>query len=179
MLDGGIIKGRPGIYVKKNKPENAYIIEGVWKLQNGTREPWRNSSFDDSNWEMTTVPGFWKSIKQFRMRNFATYRKEFTLPVYLAEEQELVLILGKIDDFDKVYLNGKLIGTTKDDKPLGQSESWQQYRIYGLFDSSLNRDGKNVLVVEVEDIGINAGIYEGPIAITTTSDYRKLIKSYN
>jgi sialate O-acetylesterase len=179
VLDGGIIKGSPGVYVKKNKPKTAYMIEGIWKFQAGTNDDWRDPEYDDSDWDHTTVPGFWKSMKSYRMRNFATYRMEFTLPEHLRDEQELVIVLGKIDDFDKVYLNGKLIGYTKDDQPLGQSQSWQEYRIYGLFNSSLNRNGKNTLVVEVEDMGINAGIYEGPLAITTTADFKKLIKSYN
>ena len=83
-----------------------------------------------------------------------------------------------MDDFDRVFLNGELIGKTKDGRSFGNSDSYDEYRIYDLEDGLLDRFGLNELIVEVEDIGGNAGIYKGPIGIVPLKDYRKYIRDY-
>jgi sialate O-acetylesterase len=174
VLDGGIIKGKPGIFRLSGKYPPVQFLEGIWEIRDG-----KVSDHQDSKTRLTMVPGFWKSMKKFKARSFATYEKRFQLSPSLQDQQQLVLILGKVDDFDRVFLNGKLIGFTKDNKPLGFSASWQTLRIYIIPSDILKTEGENQLLVEVEDMGINAGIYEGPIAITTKQDFQKLIKIYD
>ncbi len=179
VLEGGIIKGRPGIYVESNMPSQSYVLEGLWKFREGQRDRYRDKDYDDSDWELVKVPHFWAAYKHMKITRYGTYRKEFELPDKLRNQKELVLILGKIDDFDRVYLNGKLIGFTNDGKPFGRSESYNEYRIYALLNSALNRNGKNILTVEVEDMGWNAGIYQGPIGIATSENYQRFIEIFN
>lgn len=185
VLDGGILKGRVGIYIQENMPRDTYILEGIWKFRDQIRDDYRSEDYDDSRWVSTNVPGYWQSMKwmhnrfnSYRIENQATYRKEFHLPSNLQDKKNLVIVLGKIDDFDEVFLNGVKIGETNDGRPFGRSESYTTYRVYGLYESGLNRYGKNTIVVEVKDLGGDAGIYEGPIAITTTENYQRLIRSY-
>jgi len=106
---------------------------------------------------------------------FAWYRKKFDFTSEM-EGQELVLILGKIDDFDEVYVNGRLIGKTRDDKKFSHSDSYSKYRIYYLPEAVLKKDAPNIIEVQVEDIGLDGGIYEGPIGITSKDRLYQLIK---
>ena len=179
VLDGGILSGTVGIFASRDGLPPVQHLEGIWKIRNGRSSDWRAVSFDDDRWHETMVPGFWNQMKSDRPHgNLATYRKTFELSAYLEKTDQLVIILGKIDDFDEVYLNGELIGKTKDYRPFGSSGSYNEYRVYDLPEHLLNLSGTNVLTVEVEDIGGNAGIYAGPIMITYEKDYRQVIRQY-
>ena len=89
-------------------------------------------------------------------------------------------MLGKIDDIDEAFLNGKLIGQTGvfSDKPENSNfkNEWQELRGYIFPANLLNKNGENVIAVRVYDGYINGGIYEGPIGITTQDNYRKAWK---
>lgn len=183
-LDGGIMKGRQGLYVKHNALQAVLSLEGVWRFQAGDSPEWREKGYNDNNWQKVIAPGYWESYKimglEMRIQSVRRcwYRKNFTLPDGLKREEELVVVLGKIDDYDEVYLNGQLIGKTNDQKPFGESRSYDQYRIYVLLNKYLIRDGENTLAVRVTDIGFDAGIYKGPLAIVPMSDYKILIRNY-
>ncbi len=177
VIDGGIVKGRIGLYKKSYYRVNSLNLKGIWQFRIGRDRDWVDPDYDDSSWDKIMVPSYWKGYKQFYLRDVATYRKVFQLPERLQDEDELVIVLGKIDDFDRVYLNGHPIGYTKDDRPFGQSRSYQVIRIYGLDERYLNRYGDNVITVEVEDLGGHAGIYEGPIGIVSRYDYREYIRN--
>ena len=177
---GGIVSGSVGIYESRNRASDAMAINGLWKVRNGDDDEWRYPDYNDDDWERIMAPSFLrKSTRHFYRDSFRKsitwYRKEFYLPDHLKDEEELVLVLGKIDDFDKTYLNGKLIGFTKDNRPLGSSGSYNEFRIYVLLNEYLNRDGRNVISVRVEDIGGDAGIYEGPLGIVPIDQYERFI----
>ncbi len=174
---GGIIKGSVGIYESDNRAAKSQLLSGLWKINEGDDEEWKEPWYDDTDWNRIMVPSFLRSLKKsFRRRSSDIwYRKEFELNDNLKDEEELVLVLGRIDDFDKTYLNGKLIGFTKDNRPYGSSGSYREYRVYVLLNEYLNREGKNVLSVRVEDLGGEAGIYEGPIGIVPIDDYERFI----
>lgn len=177
VLEGGIIKGNVGIYHEENPNHSGMYLSGIWKIREGDREEYKEAELDDDRWTEIMVPSFWRSLKhKFNpRRGYAWYRKEFTLSDDLKNVDDLVLVLGRIDDFDKTYLNGHLIGWTNDGRRYGSSNSYREYRIYGLLEKHLNRNGKNVIAVQVEDMGGNAGIYEGPIGICRANEYRRFI----
>ncbi|MEM9327888.1 MAG: beta galactosidase jelly roll domain-containing protein [Bacteroidota bacterium] len=177
VMGGGIVKGRVGIYQERVRALRSMSLAGVWKISEGKSKDWLEADYDDEDWQKIMVPGFWQALKKHWRadRSWAVYRTEFVLPADLRDEEELVLVLGKIDDFDRTYLNGQLIGFTKDGRPYGSSGSYQQHRIYVLLDEFLNRDGPNVLAVEVEDMGGNAGIWEGPVGIVSLNQYEEFI----
>ncbi len=176
VLDGGIISGNVGIFMKRGEAARALFMEGIWKFREGDSQVWKEKDYDDSAWSKVIVPGWWHSMKKTHFEGEAWYRKEFVLPSNLANSKEdLVLVLGKIDDFDETYLNGKLIGVTDDGRGYGSSFSYQKYRLYVLLPEYLDKTGKNVIAVRVRDIGGNAGIYEGPVAIVPYSMVSTLI----
>lgn len=178
ILEGGIIKGNIGIYTKRSEPAKTYLLEGIWKFREGDNQWWRENNYNDESWDDIMVPGFWRSLKDKEMNaGTAWYRKTFEIPDYLKNEQDLVLVLGLIDDFDETYLNGQLIGSTNDGRGYGWSYSYMEYRVYSIPKDLLKKTGKNILSVRVRDIGGNAGIYSGPLGIIPRRDTDRLISS--
>jgi sialate O-acetylesterase len=116
---------------------------------------------------------------------FAWYRKRFNLDQEYKGKQ-LILLLGKIDDVDEVYLNGMYIGKTGDigDNPDDihlHDQDWQTQRAYAIPKEILKAGGENLIAVRVYDGNVNGGIYEGPIGITTRErfqDWQKKTKSF-
>ncbi|MEP0368540.1 MAG: beta galactosidase jelly roll domain-containing protein [Cyclobacteriaceae bacterium] len=184
-IDGGIIKGRIGFYENTDVPQSIYPLSGVWKFNNGDNFSWSDADYDDEEWENAMIPGTWKGYKDYSFTKFwgsdisyAWYRKQFVIPEYLENRSDLVLILGKIDDFDRTYLNGHLIGETDDGEPFGSSRSYEELRIYAIPPQYLNDYGINTIAVRVKDIGGDAGIYEGPIVICREQDVRQALRAF-
>jgi hypothetical protein len=180
VLDGGILSGTIGVFSTNDRFPAVQQLEGIWKIRDRRNEDWRAASYDDDRWKETMVPGFWHEMKSWQPHgSIATYRKSFEFSPIIDTSEDLVLILGKIDDYDEVFFNGELIGKTKDYRPFGRSMSYSEFRVYDIPRSLINRTGSNTIVVEVEDIGGNAGIYQGPIMITYLEDYRRVIREYD
>ena len=90
----------------------------------------------------------------------------------MSESEEMVLILGKIDDTDEVYLNGELIGKTGEHKTKRDSKYDSYHKIVRKypFSSSLLRES-NQLSVRVHDSRGFGGIYSGPVGIMTETSH--------
>jgi len=177
VLDGGIIKGDIGIYTHREEPKDALMLEGLWKFREGTNQWWKEVEYDDHHWNDILIPGFWRSLKEIDVRGEAWYRKSFNMPPDLRNADELVLVMGLIDDFDETYFNGVLVGSTNDHKSFGQSNSWRTYRVYHIPESIIDWSGINTVAVHVSDLGGNAGIYHGPLAVVPYNQYKQLIRS--
>lgn len=164
-LSGGIVDGRLGIYRSEKNRNMLVDLEGIWAFA-----PSRTQERPVSqNWQRIMVPGAWEFQGHAKYDGFAWYQRNFALPEN-APKESLVLLLGRIDDFDEVYLNGKLIGQTNDHLPYGRSESYSRRRAYNLPASAL-RKGINLIEVMVEDMGNIGGIYEGTIGIVTRENF--------
>jgi len=171
MNRGGIVDGDVGIYRMDQGARLLVNLQGIWsfaKSKNGERIT------DPKGWEKIMVPGAWEFQGHSRYDGFVWYKRTFTIPANFPKDQ-MVLLLGKIDDFDKTYINGKLIGKTRDDESYGDSHSFEQYRVYDIPQQLLKVNGANTIEVLVEDMGNVGGIYEGIIGITTKSNYKKLL----
>ena len=162
--EGGCVKGDMGIYYLPIFDQEVYSLSGVWKFTRNTEYNWKKADFNDENWENILVPGKWREKYIKNGMGFGWYRKTFKVPKHLKGE-ELDLVLGYIDDFDVTYVNGEFVGQTKDNQRFGNTNSWQQLRIYRIPADLLNEDGENVIAIQVEDLGIDAGIYKGPIGL--------------
>jgi len=178
MLGGGIIEGDLGIY---RAPRSRMVVElqGMWQFQRTWKST--NTPQEDSDWEKILVPSPWEHQGFAKYDGNAWYKRSFEITErQLQENEDLVVILGKIDDFDKTYLNGKLIGETNDRRPYGNSYSHAKQRVYDIPEGLL-KPGINTIEVFVQDMGNVGGIYEGPVGITTRSAYHryfKPVKSY-
>ncbi len=170
-LGGGIIEGNLGIY--RSAKSNLLIdLQGIWSFATS----WSGEEIKkESEWKKILVPSPWEHQGFYKYDGYAWYKRTFTLPENFTTDP-LVLLVGKIDDFDKVYLNGKLIGSTNDHRPFGLSGSFQKSRVYDIPATALNKKGVNTIEILVEDMGNIGGIYEGPVGITTRMNYERYFR---
>jgi len=176
-LTGGIVyagyQRRIGIYEDPAMIVPELSLTGDWKFMPGDREEWAEPVYNDSSWHPVYVPAYWETQGFRGLDGFAWYRRPFHVPPELAG-QTLVLLLGKIDDADQTYLNGRLIGKTGIMPPgpfrIG-SDDYQNLRAYTMPASSLSASGENVLAVRVFDGFLHGGIYSVPVGITTRERY--------
>jgi len=182
QLEGGILEGNIGLYENVDAMRLDYNLSGEWKFETGDDMKWKEQNLDDKKWKKVFVPAAWESQGFNGYDGFGWYRLKFTMPENLSYDK-MVLVLGKIDDIDEVFVNGTLVGSTGsmigDPYPIefNNSEEWMQFRGYFLPDNFLKPGKEYVIAVRVYD-GYNVGgIYEGPIGLIEQSKYIKYWKN--
>ncbi|MGH7454296.1 MAG: beta galactosidase jelly roll domain-containing protein, partial [bacterium] len=108
---GGIAHGDLGIFYTPDQMQVTLPLRGPWKLKMEDDRSYAWPDWNDSEWQQVTVPSFWDGYGYKSYDGIGWYRTRFRLPQNL-EKEKLILVLGKIDDVDQVYLNGKLLGKT-------------------------------------------------------------------
>lgn len=175
-IEGGIVSGDVGIYVNRDDQGLTYNLRGMWEF----KPTWRFSrnSFNPADadvaalttskdgWESISVPNTWESQGFDDYDGTAWYRKKFTITKDITG-QDLVLLLGKIDDSDKTYLNGKLVGT--------MVNRWDQLRSYFL-PAGLLKVGENTILIMVDDPQGLGGIYEGPVGLMRQTEFTRFMR---
>lgn len=169
-LSGGITRGKPGLYEMKDYLYPDFAISGTWKLHRGDDMEWITPSFDDSDWKTVIVPALWETQGLKHYDGYAWYRIRFTVSQTMKQEN-VVLLLGKIDDIDETYLNGERIGRTGR-RPV-KGDEYQKLRAYTIPSGTIKYGQENVLAVRVYDNFRHGGIYDGPIGFTTSDRYRE------
>lgn len=123
------------------------------------------------------MPSFWESQGYRDYDGFAWYRKNFVLDEKLIN-QKLILLLGKIDDYDQVFINGVQIGSTGkwyNNEPVTPlDEYYRENRIYYIPDGLLNQSGFNLLAVRVYDGLVDGGIYGENPGLITQEQYNRV-----
>ena len=179
--EGGMVSGSPGIYFDADVELLDVNLNDGWKFHTGDNKAWREPGFKDDNWDRVHVPSSWESQGYDDYDGYAWYRVSFRLPKNMSEE-DLYLVLGKIDDIDDVYLNGKYIGSVydlrKDSEYRRSGMEYNARRIYKINDGLLNRDGINTLAVRVYDGQQRGGIYEGPVGIMSEPNMKRYRNRY-
>lgn len=152
-------------------------LDQGWKLCIGNDMQWADQAFNDSSWKPILTGMVWDVQDNEGYGDydgFAWYRVKFILSSALRKNNgfndSLVFLLGKIDDNEQFYLNGKLIGSDgkmlrpgkNDTVPLNKRSScYDVLRRYVLSagDSILLWDKENTIAVRVFDGSGCGGIY--------------------
>ena len=116
-----------------------------------TGAKWSDTEQDDSRWPEMALPGYWESDALPEFDGIVWFRKSFTVPKRW-QGDDLLLHLGKIDDADTTFVNGRQVGS---------GNLWNQERQYRI-PSSLISDGENMIAIRVLDTGGNGGVYGAP-----------------
>ena len=176
---GGIVNGNIGIYMSEPPLDLMVNLEGTWKFITGDKSEWSQINIDETEWKEITVPSLWDLHGYKDYDGYAWYRITFNIDLDQKKyDEDLVLMMGKIDDLDETFLNGKFVGSTGDliITPLDGSinginnKDFGKFRGYKITREDLN-DGTNVIAVRVYDGIYGGGIYEGPIGIASLEDY--------
>ena len=110
---------------------------------------WADPNIDRSDWQQMELPGLWETSQWPELKKFdgvIWFAKEFSID----NSNNAELYLGAIDDSDRTWVNGILVG-----------ETYNQYnksRIYKVPGNVLKK-GKNIVIVRVEDYVGGGGIY--------------------
>lgn len=129
-------------------------------LENPLEEDWSAFDVEYDMWKVADVPGLWEESGLANVNGTVWYRKEFNLPVEIADKG-ITLHLGKIDDTDETWVNGVKVG--------GIYNRYNVNRVYEVSPEIL-KPGKNVIAVRVEDYSGGGGFWSGPAVMTITSD---------
>lgn len=167
---GGIYEGRPGVF-SSDQPALMVNLEGPWIFQPGDNPAWAQPDADETGFQTINAPGYWENSGYPGLDGFAWYRIKFAT-TEKPTDSTMVLVLGRIDDLDEVYLNGTRIGGTGDLEHPRDGNGiayYRQNRGY-FFPASLLR-GENVIAVRVFDREGSGGIYAGPLGIMAQKDY--------
>lgn len=182
QLGGGIVEGEIGLFELEDAMRLDYNLAGVWKFKIGDDMDWKEQKFDDGKWQKIRVPASWDVQGYKNYDGFAWYRTTFKVPSNLSGKK-LVLVLGRIDDIDEAYVNGKLVGSTgdmNDGDPFeyNRDNEYQQLRGYYIPKGLIEADKEVVIAVRVYD-GYNiGGIYEGQIGLIDQNRYIKYWKEH-
>ncbi len=172
-LEGGILEGSLTIIEPADVPAPLVDLSGNWLFRTGDDPAWKERFVSREGWTTVTVPAPWEPQGFEGYDGFGWYRHVFYLPDSLRRE-DLALLLGKIDDVDEAYLNGRRIGRTGN---VGNHQdddwTWQTERVY-IPPRNVYRFGeKNVLAVRVFDRMGGGGIHEGPVGFVTQRSLTK------
>jgi sialate O-acetylesterase len=171
---GGIVSaGKFGLYYDRDQELLEVDLSGTWKFSIDNFGKMHDPYTNEENWKAIYVPLNWEQQGFSDYDGRAWYRKRFSLPETL-KGKELYFVLGKIDDFDRVYLNGQKIGQVEDIDGYSRFQrgnAWRLYRIYKIPSNLLK--SKNLVSVEVQDDMGGGGIYEGPVGIMTGDKLRE------
>ncbi|RYG17387.1 MAG: sialate O-acetylesterase [Chitinophagaceae bacterium] len=85
---------------------NAQTDEGL-----GGNLPWYDEKYDDKNWQLFWLPGYWADQGVKNLNGVVWFRKKIIVADSLAGKSAK-LYMGRIVDADEVYVNGKLCGNT-------------------------------------------------------------------
>ena len=163
------------------------IIVENGKFRVGDDAAWAGVNVDESAWRNISNATTWTSQGVKCENGFGWYRYHVTIPKSLLEKSDLKetvdFNMGKIDDADEVYLNGKLIGKTgrfpSDSK--GYQSQWSAPRLYSVKVNSnlIKWDAENVVAVRVYNGGDPGGMFAGPIRIRVPNTIDNLSISIN
>jgi hypothetical protein len=143
-------------------------LAGNWKFSIGDDQKWSDPKFNDSDWDEMIVPSDWEDQGYRDYNGYAWYRKTFTMEP-ISPEALVYVVLGKIDDADEVYMNGKLVGK-KGGFPPNYSTAYNLPRKYLVPHEYFNFSGDNLIAVRVYDSYMQGGIIDGPTGIYIDED---------
>jgi sialate O-acetylesterase len=117
---------------------------------------WKDPHYNDQGWPKMSVAKTWENqpLGLQDLDGIVWFRKEISLGENNAAKPAF-LSLGKIDDNDSTYVNGILVGATRD---------YSASRLYTI-PAGVLKEGKNVIAVRVEDTGGGGGFYDDSSAI--------------
>ncbi|MEQ9440193.1 MAG: beta galactosidase jelly roll domain-containing protein [Cyclobacteriaceae bacterium] len=181
-LDGGIIAGKIGIMVDDSETQLDVDLRGVWNFALGDNLKWKDPDWKDDDWEKIMVPYFWEAQGFYNYDGYAWYRKTFFLPNEYAHE-DMLLLLGRIDDYDQVFVNGVKVGSTgylsNGEVNMRDDAAYQQNRNYTVPADVLQPGSFNTVAVRVYDKYIDGGIYSGPVGLILQNRYTRFWRISN
>ncbi len=140
----------------------AIDLSGEWLFHEKDDPAWSKTDLEDSSWEKVNIPGKWESLGYQCENCYGWYRKHLLIPEQW-KGHSIILPLGKIDDADISYFNGKEIGRMGSFPPKFET-AWNQERHYEVPGELIHYGKDNVVAIRVYNGPGGAGLYDGPLS---------------
>jgi len=134
-------------YEKILKQRVDSLLGGLPNKDNGLELNFNKLTFDDNNWKTIQSPKIWEEQGFKGYDGIAWYRKTIELD-NIQSKCDIILSLGKIDDYDVCWVNGVEVGKTN---------AYNIDRVYTV-PASILKEGKNVIALKITDIGGGGGL---------------------
>jgi len=172
--------------------EEVIQLKDGWKFIQGDNLEYANPGFKDAAWKAIQTDKIWEQQGYDPYDGYAWYRIKVVIPSRLRMtaylNDSLKIYLGKINNFDQTFLNGRFIGSNaknvKTGTPVDNSfivapqSMWNVERRYtvSVDDPAIMWDRENVIAVRVYDEGGQGGIWSGGqfISMPKISEYISL-----
>lgn len=125
------------------------------KFSFGDNPEWANPTFNDNDWATQQLG------KSFRKdSSYCWYRIKIIIPSSLktTNGKGLKANLGKIDDADQTFFNGKLIGAMGT-MPPNYTTQWDKSRTYNIPENEVQWDKENVIAVRIYNLVGGMGMW--------------------
>lgn len=135
--------------IAEAQEKHADFIEFAWREDIGEASGWATQDFDDKAWKEVELPGYVDG-ELGSFNGIVWLRRSFELDDASGASQ---LLLGRIDDYDTVYINGQRVGKTDVD----QGDGRQIVRLYDIAEGVL-QEGRNVIAIALMDVRSSGGV---------------------
>ena len=112
--------------------------------------------FDASAWDIVRLPGYWKPALD-EADGEAVFTRSIRIPADW-RGQVLLLSLGRVDNFDQVFINGVLVGQTSPKADDPKFNPWNQLREYRITADQISSTDLTI-TVRVFDQDSGGGIH--------------------
>ncbi len=165
----------------RENEQSAISMNQPWQFYPGDHVRYPATDFNDTTWALISPSKPWERQGFKSLDGYAWYRCTVMIPSALKQQgyfhDTLQISLGKIDDCDQVFLNGKLIGengtTIYNERPPDTSFAevyglWDKPRHYLLSvnDPRIRWDEENTIAIRVYDSGGLGGLFDGPFELS-------------
>ncbi len=177
-----------GLYAQ----EETIQLKTGWKFVKGDNPEYAKRGFNNEAWKAIETDKIWEQQGYDPYDGYAWYRIKVVIPSrikltsYLNDS--LKIFLGKINNFDQTFLNGKFIGSNgknikagilPDNSFINAPQSlWNVERRYTISsdDPAIMWDRENIIAVRVYDEGGQGGLWSGDqvICMPKISEYISL-----
>src|SRR5690242_6634720 len=143
-------------------------IPNSWKFHMGDNMDWTSPSLNDEQWSNKQTGTSW-TAPGMKDNVYAWYRIRILIPSTMKGKENgkgIKLNLGKIDDVDQTFFNGKMVGQTGSLPPDYESK-WDAERVYVIPEKDIAWDKENVIAVRVFSLDAGGvGMYQGPYSFS-------------
>lgn len=164
-------------------------LKDGWKFNTKDNMNYARADFNDSEWQKISIEKNWDDQGYEDLDGYAWYRIKICIPSSIKEnaylKDSIRIYLGKIDDYDQAFINGKIFGINGrnvnaeiqlDDSYSKESPiPWNKERKYTLAsdDPRILWDKENVFAIRVYDQGGLGGMFYGipSISVMSLSEY--------
>ncbi len=162
-------------------------LDNNWKFMKGDNLDYAKADFDDSDWKEIRVDKTWEAQNYKNHFGFIWYRLHIEIPSEIKKnadsERDIIFNLGKVDDFDQVYLNGELIGANTQSAVEGsevkdsftEAENFFHYKkrryLVPINSSLIKWDDENIIAVRVFDWTGDNRLLAGDLSVDLSENY--------